>query len=105
MQHVNMSSFDNGYIERLTRQLKTAERMEKQRIIQLNSFSGKCGLRIRQLRLERKMLQRDFEDIGLSANIFCPLEKGEGLGIHRLEAIMNYLKITPKEFFNHEIFD
>ncbi len=63
------------------------------------------GNRIRKLREDKKMLQKDIaQATGLSNGYISDLEKSESCPTATLELICKALGITPSEFFSDESF-
>lgn len=63
------------------------------------------GLRILELRKERKLKQYDFEKIGIAAKVISSFENGlASCGLYRLSKIIKCMNVSFEEFFNHPNF-
>lgn len=66
----------------------------------------KIGVRITQLRKEKKLSQQNFAyEADIERSFLTHIEKGrKNISVGTLERILNALEITIKDFFDSEIF-
>lgn len=100
--------YDVSFVEkeraRINKELARIEKMHTAYVTKSTSFKGMIGLRVRQLRKEKNMKQHDFYEYGVDEKIISLIECGGEVGLIRLEKVIRALKVSPADFFSHDIF-
>lgn len=70
------------------------------------SIKLQVGIRIKQLRLQKKLSQEKLAlEIGLDRTYIASVENGKrNISVINLEKIWTYFQLTPSQFFDSEIF-